>query len=69
MSFELKTVALQGDTPGATTSFSYYVIGPENAPEKVHLQAALHADEQPGITYCRACSAPTNSACCAPASP
>ena len=48
MSFELKTVALQGDTPGATTSFSYYVIGPENAPEKVHLQAALHADEQPG---------------------
>lgn len=48
MSFELKTVALAGDTPGASTQFSYYVIGPDTAPEKVHLQAALHADEQPG---------------------
>lgn len=48
MSFERKTVPLRGDTPGTTTEFTYYVVGPENAPEKVHLQAALNADEHPG---------------------
>src|SRR5688500_14966487 len=48
MAFERKTVLLRGDTPGETTEFTYYVIGPRDAPEKVHLQAALHADEQPG---------------------
>lgn len=48
MSFERKTVPLRGDTPGTTTEFTYYVVGPQNAPEKVHLQAALHADEHPG---------------------
>ena len=36
------------NTPGESTEFTYYVIGPRDAPEKVHLQAALHADEQPG---------------------
>lgn len=48
MAFERKTVVLRGDTPGESTEFTYYVIGPRDAPEKVHLQAALHADEQPG---------------------
>jgi predicted deacylase len=48
MSFERKTVPLRGDTPGSVTEFTYYVIGPKDAPEKVHLQAALHADEHPG---------------------
>ncbi len=48
MSFERKTVPLRGDTPGTITEFTYYVIGPEHAPEKLHLQAALHADEHPG---------------------
>jgi len=48
MAFERKTVLLSGDTPGETTEFTYYVVGPANAPEKVHLQAALHADEHPG---------------------
>jgi len=48
VSFERKTVPLRGDTPGTTTEFTYYVVGPQNAPEKVHLQAALHADEHPG---------------------
>ncbi len=48
MSFERKTVPLRGDTPGTVTEFTYYVVGPQNAPEKVHLQAALHADEHPG---------------------
>ena len=44
MAFERKVVPLRGDTPGAVTEFTYYVIGPGDAPEKVHLQAALHAD-------------------------
>ncbi len=48
MAFERKTVLLRGDTPGETTEFNYYIVGPANAPEKVHLQAALHADEHPG---------------------
>lgn len=48
MAFERKVVPLRGDTPGAVTEFAYYVIGPRDAPEKVHLQAALHADEHPG---------------------
>jgi predicted deacylase len=48
VSFERKVVPLRGDTPGAVTEFTYYVIGPKDAPEKVHLQAALHADEHPG---------------------
>jgi predicted deacylase len=48
VSFERKTVPLRGDTPGTVTEFTYYVVGPQNAPEKVHLQAALHADEHPG---------------------
>jgi len=48
MSFERKTVPLRGDTPGTVTEFTYYVVGPADAPEKVHLQAALHADEHPG---------------------
>jgi predicted deacylase len=48
MSFERKTVPLRGDTPGTVTEFTYYAVGPADAPEKVHLQAALHADEHPG---------------------
>lgn len=48
MSFERKVVPLRGDTPGSVTEFTYYVIGPQDAAEKVHLQAALHADEHPG---------------------
>ena len=48
MTFERKVVPLRGDTPGQVTEFTYYVIGPRDAPEKVHLQAALHADEHPG---------------------
>ena len=72
MSFERKTIALRGDTPGATTDFTYYVIGPKDAPEKVHLQAALHADEHPGTmvlqTCCRCCARPTTKGCSALAS-
>lgn len=48
MSFERKVVRLEGDAPGQGTDFTYYHVGPATAPEKVHLQAALHADEHPG---------------------
>src|SRR3569833_3511869 len=37
-----------GDTPGVTTELPFYRSGPPDAPEKVYLQATLHADEQPG---------------------
>ena len=48
MAFEQKTQSFRGDTPGTTTELTFYRIGPATAPEKVYLQAALHADEQPG---------------------
>lgn len=48
MAFEQKSVRLIGDVPGAATEFVWYAVGPKDAPEKVHLQAALHADEHPG---------------------
>lgn len=48
MSFERKVVRLEGDAPGQVVDFTYFIIGPAEAPEKVHLQAALHADEHPG---------------------
>ncbi|MDO8359591.1 MAG: succinylglutamate desuccinylase/aspartoacylase family protein, partial [Devosia sp.] len=48
MAFERKTQSFRGDTPGTMTELTFYRIGPADAPEKVYLQAALHADEQPG---------------------
>jgi predicted deacylase len=48
VSFQLQTLSLRGDTPGTTVELPFYRIGPRDAPEKVYLQAALHADEQPG---------------------
>jgi predicted deacylase len=48
MAFERKTIRLTGDAPGSSTELTWYAIGPADAPEKVHLQAALHADEHPG---------------------
>lgn len=48
MTFQLHETTFSGDTPGTTTSLYWYTAGPEDAPVKVHLQAALHADEQPG---------------------
>jgi predicted deacylase len=49
MSFEKITKSLEGDSPGRRTELNYYRIGPEQADKKVYLQAAIHADEQPGI--------------------
>jgi len=49
MSFEKISKRLTGDTPGRSTELNYFRIGPADAGRKVYLQAALHADEQPGI--------------------
>ena len=48
MTFQLHRSVLAGDTPGSTTDLYWYTAGPEDAPARDHLQAALHADEQPG---------------------
>jgi hypothetical protein len=48
MPFELHRTTLRGDTPGHSTELYWYTAGPADAPTRVHLQAALHADEQPG---------------------
>ena len=48
MAFDLHHQTLTGDTPGATTELYWYTAGPADASTRVHLQAALHADEQPG---------------------
>jgi predicted deacylase len=49
MSFEKISQILSGDSPGRSTELNYYRVGPGDAPARVYLQAALHADEQPGI--------------------
>ncbi|MBE7732513.1 succinylglutamate desuccinylase/aspartoacylase family protein [Devosia faecipullorum] len=48
MTFQQHTLTLPGDAPGHSTTLYSYSIGPDTADTKVHLQAALHADEQPG---------------------
>jgi Predicted deacylase len=48
MAFEQHVTVLAGDTPGTHATLYSYTAGPEDASVKVHLQAALHADEQPG---------------------
>lgn len=48
MTFEHHTETLPGDTPGTTTTLTWYTAGPADATRKVYLQAALHADEMPG---------------------
>ena len=49
MSFETVRQLLHGDTPGRSTELNYFRMGPDGAEKKVYLQAAIHADEQPGI--------------------
>lgn len=48
MTFQLHQTTLAGDAPGHSTELYWYTAGPVEAPRRVHLQAALHADEQPG---------------------
>ncbi|HMT94610.1 succinylglutamate desuccinylase/aspartoacylase family protein [uncultured Thiothrix sp.] len=43
------THKIYGDSPGKTTELVCFKLGSEQAQRKVYLQAALHADEQPGI--------------------
>lgn len=48
MTFQQHSEVLAGDAPGQATTLYWYTAGPENAGTKVYMQAALHADEQPG---------------------
>ncbi len=48
MTFQQHSLALAGDAPGQSTTLYWYTAGPQDSDVKVHLQAALHADEQPG---------------------
>ena len=48
MPFKRDSLLLRGDTPGTSVELPFYRIGPSVAPVKIYLQAALHADEQPG---------------------
>lgn len=48
MTFQLHHTVLDGDTPGTSTNLYWYTVGSADAETRVHLQAALHADEQPG---------------------
>lgn len=49
MTFERITQRIAADAPGTTTKLTFFNIGPADAQTKVYLQAALHADEQPGL--------------------
>src|SRR5690554_2314711 len=49
MSLERITHSIAADAPGTAAELTVFRIGPKDAKEKVYLQAALHADEQPGI--------------------
>jgi hypothetical protein len=49
MAFERITHTIDADAPGTTTQLTLFRIGPADAAAKIYLQAALHADEQPGI--------------------
>ncbi|MBB4051990.1 hypothetical protein GGR20_001632 [Devosia subaequoris] len=48
MTFKQHQQRLTGDAPGHSTTLYWYSAGPETAETKIYLQAALHADEQPG---------------------
>jgi predicted deacylase len=49
MSYEHIVRPISCDAPGLKTELNYFRIGPKDASQKVFMQAALHADEQPGI--------------------
>jgi predicted deacylase len=44
-----ETAPLPGDAPGLTRALTRHIWGTPGARPKVHLQAALHADEMPGV--------------------
>ncbi|WP_127145352.1 succinylglutamate desuccinylase/aspartoacylase family protein [Pelagibacterium montanilacus] len=49
MPLERTTHAIPADAPGTSHELTLFRIGPADAAIKVFIQAALHADEQPGI--------------------
>lgn len=49
MPLERITTTIPADAPGTTTELALFRIGPADAATKIYMQAALHADEQPGI--------------------
>ena len=49
MSLQRTIHRIEADAPGTTAELTVLTIGPAETGEKVYLQAALHADEQPGI--------------------
>ncbi len=49
MAFERISTRIDADAPGTTAELTLFRIGPADAPVKIYMQAALHADEQPGI--------------------
>lgn len=49
MSFDRITRRIDADAPGTSTELTIFRIGPAEAKHKVYIQAALHANEQPGI--------------------
>lgn len=48
MTFQQHSTVVAGDAPGHSTTLYWYTVGPDTASTKVYMQAALHADEQPG---------------------
>lgn len=48
MTFQQHSEVLAGDAPGQSTTLYWYTAGPADAETKIYIQAALHADEQPG---------------------
>lgn len=49
MTLQRQIHPIETDAPGAMAELTIFRIGPADAAQKVYLQAALHADEQPGI--------------------
>lgn len=49
MTYSRTTHSIVADAPGTTTELTIFHFGPDDAEQKVYMQAALHADEQPGI--------------------
>jgi predicted deacylase len=49
MAFDRITHTIDADAPGTTTQLTLFKVGPADAATKIYMQAALHADEQPGI--------------------
>lgn len=45
---KLHSIQIPADAPGQHTQLQYYTLSPPKPSAKIYIQAALHADEQPG---------------------